>query len=107
MVQQLDPSRLVDTDSGGPANDLHIADVNDFHNYPYPGNPSASPTQYAMQGEFGGIGAFISGHEWVPGQCQTYLHVDTPQDEADTYVAMVFPHSFSPSPFLLDILIFL
>lgn len=31
MVQQLDTTRLVDTDSGGPANNLHIADANDIH----------------------------------------------------------------------------
>ena len=36
----------------------------------------------------GGIGAFVAGHEWVAGQCQTYLAVKTPQDELDTYVNM-------------------
>lgn len=87
-VQAWDPSRLVDTNSGGPANDLHVGDVNDYHNYPYPGDPRPSSTQYGMEGEFGGIGAFITGHEWVPNQCTTYLEVDTPQEEADTYVAM-------------------
>jgi beta-galactosidase/beta-glucuronidase len=30
-AQKYDPSRLVDTNSGGPANDLHVADVNDIH----------------------------------------------------------------------------
>ena len=39
-------------------------------------------------GEFGGIGAFVLGKEWKPQSCHTYLHVDTPSDEADTYVAM-------------------
>ena len=28
-IKQYDPSRLVDTNSGGPANDLHVGDVND------------------------------------------------------------------------------
>lgn len=42
-----------------------------------------------MVGEFGGIGVFIKGKEWVAGKCGTYLHVDTPQDAADTYVKMV------------------
>jgi len=83
-----DTTRLYDTNSGGPANDLHLADVNDIHTYPYPGDPIPSSTQYAMLGEFGGIGAFVSGHEWVPNQCTTYLHVNTPQDEANTYVSM-------------------
>jgi hypothetical protein len=43
-----------------------------------------------MIGEFGGIGAYVEGKEWVPNACGTYLHVATPQDEADVYVNMVF-----------------
>merc|ERR1712146_672495 len=88
LAKSLDPTRLVDTDSGGGANNLHIADVNDIHSYPYPGDPKPSQTQYAMIGEFGGIGAFLPGKEWVPGKCHTYLHVNTPGDEADKYVEM-------------------
>ena len=42
-----------------------------------------------MIGEFGGIGAFISGHEMVEGKCHTYLKKDTPDEEADTYVDMI------------------
>ena len=42
----------------------------------------------AMIGEFGGIGAFVAGHEWWPAQCSTYLHVDTPLDEANVYINM-------------------
>ena len=41
-----------------------------------------------MVGEFGGIGAFLKGKEWVPGKCHTYLKVDTPTAEAMTYVNM-------------------
>lgn len=33
-ARQLDPTRLVDTDSGGQANDLHLGDVNDMHSTP-------------------------------------------------------------------------
>ena len=63
-AKEYDSSRLIDTNSGGPANNLHIGDVNDVHNYPYPSDPQPSATQYAMQGEYGGIGAFVHGHEW-------------------------------------------
>jgi len=41
-----------------------------------------------MIGEFGGIGAFVEGKEWKPKSCHTYLHVDTPAEEASTYVKM-------------------
>merc|ERR1719373_58349 len=88
LAKQLDPTRLVDTNSGGGANDLHVADVNDVHTYPHPGDPKPSATQYAMVGEFGGIGAFISGKEWVPGKCFTYLKASSPADEAEKYVSM-------------------
>ena len=80
--------RLVDTDSGGGANNLKYADVFDIHDYPNPGDPKPSATQYAMIGEFGGLGAFVKGKEWVPGKCHTYEKVDTPLQEADKYIIM-------------------
>ena len=52
-VQGYDPHRLVDTNSGGPANNLHVGDVNDIHSYPWPGHPVPTSTQVAMVGEFG------------------------------------------------------
>lgn len=88
LSRQLDPTRLVDTDSGGGANNLHIGDVNDIHSYPYPGDPQPSKSQYAMIGEFGGIGAFVPGKEWKPTACHTYLHAPLPGDEADLYIKM-------------------
>ena len=88
LSKQLDPTRLVDTDSGGGANNLHIGDVNDIHSYPQPGDPQPSATQYAMIGEFGGVGAFVAGKEWKPQACHTYLKVDTPHEEATTYIGM-------------------
>lgn len=83
-------NRPVDTDSGGGANNppYNVGDVNDIHSYPYPGNPAPSKTMYAMIGEFGGIGAFVKGKEWVPDKCHTYLKVNTPADEASKYVEM-------------------
>jgi len=88
MAKHLAPHRLIDTDSGGGANDMHIGDVNDIHSYPYPGDPQPSATQYAMVGEFGGIGAFVKGKEWSPNKCHTYLHVATPMEEASAYIKM-------------------
>ena len=73
LSKQLDPTRLVDTDSGGGANNMHIGDVNDIHTYPYPGDPQPSATQYAMIGEFGGIGAFVEGKEWKPKVRESFI----------------------------------
>jgi len=88
LSKQLDPTRLVDTDSGGQANSLHIGDVNDIHSYPYPGDVQPNASQYAMVGEFGGIGAFVPGKEWKPQSCHTYKYVATPAEEASTYIGM-------------------
>lgn len=88
MSRQLDPTRLVDTDSGGGANDYHVGDVNDIHSYPEPGDPRPSSTQYAMVGEFGGIGNFVEGKEWVPKGCFGYATVNSPAAGAALYVEM-------------------
>lgn len=88
LVQSTDPSRLVDTDSGGGANNYGLADVFDIHTYPYPGTPEPLSSQYGAIGEFGGLGAFIKGKEWVADKCYAYLTVGTPQKEADTYASM-------------------
>jgi len=88
LAKQLDPTRLVDTNSGGKANDLKIGDVNDIHSYPYPGDPQPSKTQYGMVGEYGGIGAFVAGKEWKPKSCHTYLAKSTPAEEASTFITM-------------------
>ncbi len=87
-AQAYDPYRIIDTNSGGPANNLHVGSVNDIHSYPWPGNPVPSATQYAMVGEFAGIGAFLSGHEWKPGGCYSYENTPTPLDQASLWVNM-------------------
>ena len=106
-------ARPVDTDSGGGDDYDEAGDVNDIHSYPYPGNPIPSPNKYAtrgelgelsgmqvlttapslphryaMLGEFGGVGSFTLDKEWVPGGCYTYLHVNSSQLVADTYINM-------------------
>jgi hypothetical protein len=87
-VAAYDPSRLVDTNSGGPANSLGVGDVNDIHSYPNPGSPLPSTTQYAMIGEYSGIGAFVSGHEWTPGQCSSYETLPNPAAQAELFINM-------------------
>ena len=64
--------RLIDLNSGGPANDLRLGDAFDVHSYPYPGTPLPSATQMAMVGEWSGMGWFPGpGHEWDEGACYT------------------------------------
>lgn len=88
LVRSLDGTRLVDTDSGGDANKLGLGDVNDIHSYPAPADVTPSSTQYAMVGEFGGLGAFVSGKEWVAGKCFAYQTAKTPAEQADLYIAI-------------------
>ena len=100
LVRRADPSRLVDVNSGGPANGHNLGDVNDVHDYggylgsnPHPRDPKPNATQYAMVGEFGGLGAFVT--EWQAGKCRSnspagqYGHGNsTPAEQAAGYVAM-------------------
>ena len=90
-VKSLDPTRLVDIDSGGyTTSEFNIGDVLDRHTYPQPGTSLVFPTatQYALLGEFGGIGAIIKGKEWRIGGCHSYGEMATPADQARTYITM-------------------
>ena len=101
LAKQLDPTRLVDTLSGGVAgqnsqipNLTSTGDVEDLHSYPYPSNPQPSTTQYAMIGEFGGLGIQhpIGGvqHMWSPKGCwrPPNAMVPFPHNMSVAYVAM-------------------
>ena len=48
-ARQADPSRLLDTNSGGPANSLGVGDVNDTHDCPLPSQPAAFISAIANQ----------------------------------------------------------
>lgn len=91
LIRETDwQDRLVDTDSGGRANGLldKTGNVNDIHSYPWPGNPTPDTEKYAMVGEFGGLGFFVDGSEWMPGKCFAYLECPTAQNITDAYVEM-------------------
>jgi hypothetical protein len=83
--------RLIDMDSGGPANapGVNIGDVNDIHTYPYPKDPAPTKSMYAMVGEFGGMGYFQPGKEWVPGGCFAYVKSPSSGAQANLYITMV------------------
>ncbi|WP_316801253.1 sugar-binding domain-containing protein [Pedobacter frigidisoli] len=64
-TKQKDPSRLVNTASGG--NFFPVGDIIDLHNYPHPAMPSPEyfGKDYALVlGEFGGLGLPVDGHVW-------------------------------------------
>jgi hypothetical protein len=64
IVNELDPSRLVNQASGGGFFDA--GDILDIHSYPAPACP-ASKTQALACGEYGGIGYNINDHVWNKG----------------------------------------
>ena len=79
-TKALDPSRLVDGNSGynnapsyRPApGDPGNGDFVDMHIYVGPGNPpEPSPTRAAALGEYGGMGLLVPGHMW-PGKHNAY-----------------------------------
>ncbi len=85
LVHSIDPTRLVDHNSGSnccmsdpdPGND----DVIDDHIYQGPGvTRPPSPTRVAVLGEFGGLGRRVVGHEWSPGN--GFAYGDLYPDEA-------------------------
>ena len=60
-----DPSRLVNTASGG--NFHPVGHIIDLHNYPAPAMPRADAfgaKQVVVLGEFGGLGLPLQGHTW-------------------------------------------
>ncbi|WP_214412786.1 AbfB domain-containing protein [Sphaerisporangium fuscum] len=74
LVRSIDPSRLIDHDSGSnccisdpePTN----GDVIDDHFYQVPddtGTRLPSSTRIAVLGEYGGLGRRVAGHEYQPG----------------------------------------
>ncbi len=87
LAKQLDPSRLVDRDSGGgydKAPEGDAGDVDDVHSYPPPAASGPSATQALVCGEYGGIGYVIKGHTWQK-EGWGYTSVTTPRQVEDLY----------------------
>jgi beta-galactosidase/beta-glucuronidase len=64
-TMQKDPSRLVNSASGG--NFYSVGHILDFHNYPEPAIPTPElfgQKQIVVLGEFGGLGLPLEGHTW-------------------------------------------
>lgn len=64
-TKQKDPSRLVNSASGG--NHVITGDIVDLHHYPDPQMPRPDlfgPTHALVLGEYGGLGLPVTGHVW-------------------------------------------
>jgi beta-galactosidase/beta-glucuronidase len=65
-TKEKDPSRLVNSASGGNFHD--VGDILDVHNYPGPVMPKPEifgKKQALVLGEFGGLGLPLEGHTWL------------------------------------------
>ena len=76
LVKQLDPSRLVDAESGvnccASEPDSGAGDLYDDHTYVGPGTPTPVDDRAVVDGEYGGLGLRVPGHEWSPGNGFAY-----------------------------------
>jgi hypothetical protein len=65
LTRQLDPTRLVDSNTGGT--DIGVGDLHDVHIYPGPDCPQPEADRAVANGELGGITMRVSGHDWSQG----------------------------------------
>jgi len=87
MVKSLDPSRLVNRDSGAgyEKRDDAVGDVDDVHSYPPPNVSGPSSTQALACGEYGGLGFIIPEHMWQKRDNWGYAVMQTRDELHDTY----------------------
>ncbi len=68
-VKGMDPTRLVDADSGWSDVAPNVSDVFDIHTYEdVPHTPTRQSVRAIGIGEYGGIGMAIPGHVWRPSK---------------------------------------
>jgi hypothetical protein len=91
LVKSLDPSRLVNHDSGSNCCDSDPdpgnGDVIDDHMYVGPGvTRPPTATRVLVQGEYGGLGLHVTDHEWDPGNTFAYEIQPNPDALTARYV---------------------
>ncbi|SEM40810.1 Glycosyl hydrolases family 2, TIM barrel domain [bacterium A37T11] len=89
-TMQYDPSRLVNSASGG--NFLQTGQILDLHNYPDPNMPD--PAIYAgkqavVLGEFGGLGLPVDGHTWKVKDNWGYQSFKNPKELLQRYSGLM------------------
>jgi beta-galactosidase/beta-glucuronidase len=81
-VKGMDPSRLVDADSGWLDVAPGASDVFDIHTYEdVPNTPTRQSARAIVIGEYGGIGMPIAGHIWRPGKKNWGYQVATGEED--------------------------
>lgn len=75
-VEAWDPSRLVDAESGvnccRSEPDSGRGDIYDDHTYTGPGTPVQTGNRAAVDGEYGGLGLKVDGHDFDPANSFAY-----------------------------------
>ena len=79
-IRRLDPSRLVDENSGGPWSGG--GDVSDTHSYPEPGCLRPTSTRASVCGETGAIALQVPGHQWTDREHYGQVDAATPDELA-------------------------
>ena len=89
-TMQMDPSRLVNSASGG--NFHFVGHIIDLHNYSSPAMPSADlfgQKQVIVLGEFGGLGLPVEGHTWQQKDNWGYQNFKNKEELLERYKTFV------------------
>ena len=85
-VKGMDPSRLVDADSGWLDVAPNVSDVFDIHTYEdVPHTPIRHSDRAIVLGEYGGVGRPIDGHLWRDDKRWSYQVTSDPKDYIARY----------------------
>ena len=89
-TMQYDPTRLVNSASGGNFHD--VGHIIDFHNYPDPGIPDPKlfgSKQIIVLGEYGGLGLPVEGHTWQSKDNWGYQSFSTKEELLGKYESFI------------------
>ncbi|QCX37416.1 beta-galactosidase [Aureibaculum algae] len=83
-TKKLDPSRLINSASGG--NHFPTGDILDLHNYPDPNLFLYDANRVTVLGEYGGIGLPLEGHLWKTDKNWGYVQFKNSEETTAKYV---------------------